>query len=190
MNDAEGKKYTAPTALDCLPVACAKGYFVTSDGRCWTTKRQGCTSDGWPMKRLKSTPTAKGYHQVSFRVGEGKVTRQVHSLVYETFAGPIPEGMTVDHIHGNKDDNRLGELRLLSQPDNVRAYVERVGGRPGQRGAAHNRSAHKVTEEQVREARRLYREGVPQNDLCRAFGITAGPMSMLVNGKSFGWVTE
>lgn len=44
----------------------------------------------------------------------------VHRLVYESFIGDIPAGMTIDHVNNVKTDNRLSNLQLLTQGDNAR----------------------------------------------------------------------
>lgn len=44
----------------------------------------------------------------------------VHVLIYTSFNGPIPDGMTIDHINSIKSDNRLENLQLLSGADNSR----------------------------------------------------------------------
>lgn len=44
----------------------------------------------------------------------------VHRLVVIAFRGDIPSGMTVDHVNGIKTDNRLENLQLLTNADNVR----------------------------------------------------------------------
>ena len=50
-------------------------------------------------------------------------SRSVHGIVAETFIGPRPEGLTIDHINKNKKDNRLTNLRYLSNTENVRRSV-------------------------------------------------------------------
>ena len=37
-----------------------------------------------------------------------------HRIVYEAFNGPIPQGMTIDHIDQDKANNRLSNLRLAT----------------------------------------------------------------------------
>lgn len=42
-----------------------------------------------------------------------------HRLVWEQVNGPIPEGFDVDHINGDKHDNRLENLRLATRSQNM-----------------------------------------------------------------------
>lgn len=71
-------------------------------------------------KQLSPGPSGKGYLMVIlWKNGKGK-SFLVHRLTYETFCGPIPKGLTVDHINGDKTDNRLENLQLLTQGDNAR----------------------------------------------------------------------
>ncbi len=41
-----------------------------------------------------------------------------HRVLWTTFNGPIPEGMQIDHINGDTQDNRLSNLRLVSNRAN------------------------------------------------------------------------
>ncbi len=43
-----------------------------------------------------------------------------HRVLWEAFNGAIPHKMTVDHVDGNRLNNRLDNLQLLSQSDNSR----------------------------------------------------------------------
>jgi hypothetical protein len=41
-----------------------------------------------------------------------------HRLIYEHVHGPIPTGMQIDHINEIKTDNRIANLRLVTQSQN------------------------------------------------------------------------
>ena len=47
----------------------------------------------------------------------------IQKLVYEMYIGPIPDGMTIDHIDENFLNNHYTNLRLLSREDNIKAYL-------------------------------------------------------------------
>jgi hypothetical protein len=47
---------------------------------------------------------------------------RVHRLIWEAFNGTIPDGYVVDHINGDKKDNRLENLQLLTWSENLLKY--------------------------------------------------------------------
>jgi hypothetical protein len=52
-------------------------------------------------------------------------TRLVHSVVAESFIGPIPDGCEVDHMNGVRSDNRADNLRYLTRSENQLNMVRR-----------------------------------------------------------------
>lgn len=56
-----------------------------------------------------------GYHQIYFR---GRSCALAHQIVWELHHGPIPEGMWIDHIDGNRSDSRIENLRLATPTQN------------------------------------------------------------------------
>lgn len=67
-----------------------------------------------------------GYLRVNLINGH----RSIHRLVWETFKGEIPEGMVIDHIDGNRSNNSLSNLRLVTQSENM--DNAQVNGHKGQ----------------------------------------------------------
>jgi hypothetical protein len=52
--------------------------------------------------------------------GKGRSPKRLHRLLWEEAYGDIPEGFQIDHINGDRTDNRLENLRLASNQDNSR----------------------------------------------------------------------
>ena len=50
-------------------------------------------------------------------IDNGKWTESRGNLVLRTFVGPAPPNKTVDHINGNKHDDRLANLRWFSKTE-------------------------------------------------------------------------
>ena len=92
---------------------------LTDDGRVQYDDR--CFGKGISKKKWGTTshpPVAQhGYAVLS----EGPRRTLVHRRVYEEFIGPIPPKTDVDHINGDKTDNRVANLRLKTRSANCKA---------------------------------------------------------------------
>ena len=78
------------------------------------------------MKIIKTPPEIKELfkedkHKYKWVGKNGKVIL-VHRLVWEENYGKIPEGMVIHHINENKTDNRLSNLKLVSQKEHKRLH--------------------------------------------------------------------
>ncbi|UWT95466.1 HNH endonuclease signature motif containing protein [Escherichia coli] len=65
-----------------------------------------------------STRRADGYHQVALRLDGKQYQLKAHRVAWILEHGAIPNGLQVDHINGIRDDNRLCNLRLVTQREN------------------------------------------------------------------------
>lgn len=64
--------------------------------------------------------TEKGYIKFSgSNSSECPNLRFVHRAIWETFNGPIPKSMEIDHKHGDRSDNRLSELQCVTHIENM-----------------------------------------------------------------------
>lgn len=104
----------------------------------------------------------------------------LHCLVAEVFHGLRPLGLEVRHIDGNSENNDATNLCWGTRAQNMRDK-ERHGTAPW--GERHGRS--KLTGDDVREMRRLRREGVAVRSIAKQFGMSVMATHRAVTGVSW-----
>lgn len=107
------------------------GYQVSNVGRVRSHNKVTSTPR-FPVRRWKDRPIkvrinpSTGYDQITlWRDGEAH-TLLIHRLVAEAFLGAAQDGMTVNHINGDKRDNRPENLEWVTLKENVR-HAFRMG---------------------------------------------------------------
>ncbi len=99
-----------------------RNYLVSDHGRVMRIAPGKGTEPG---RVLKPGKTKDGYLKVEL-FNDGRLcSRYVHRLVVEAFMGAIPAGLDVNHIFGQKTDNRLEHLRVVTHADNTKHAWER-----------------------------------------------------------------
>lgn len=78
-----------------------------------------------------------GYFEVNFLYKSHKA----HRLIYEMFNGEIPEGYFIDHVDGNKANNNILNLRLVTHAVNAKNVNKRISNKSGTTGV----KLHSVT---------------------------------------------
>lgn len=78
------------------------------------------------------TPTS-GINRFGYRRVWCRTERRLkmeHRVVWEAVHGPIPQGMEVHHVNGDKLDNRVENLRIVSRLEHKRIHsgCELLGG--------------------------------------------------------------
>lgn len=73
-----------------------------------------------PGRVLSEAPNSGGYLQVRlYQDAKAKMVK-LHRVVAEVFLGPRPEGMTINHIDGDKTNNAAANLEYVTHKDNNR----------------------------------------------------------------------
>lgn len=161
------------------------GFYQVSDqgrvrsvgGQCGTVKRKECirsvslTRDGYEKVRL--------IHQ-----GKDK-TMRVHRLVAEAFIPNPDNKSTVNHIDGDKRNNKVSNLEWADKSEQME-HAYKLGLKESRMGS-HNSNA-KLTDEQVREIRSSY---IPQSReygtvaLSKKYGVTNRVIGLVVRGEAY-----
>ena len=134
-------------------------YQVSSAGQVRSLKRGG---------RLMSPAVSRtGYHQVNLYL-EGRVKHfYEHRLVAAAFIRPIPDGMEVNHKDGDKSNNDVKNLEIVTSEENLR-HARETGLMPS---GGERSPVAKLTEEAVREIRRSKDHRERAAEVADRFGV-------------------
>ena len=81
------------------------------------------------MKINKGIVNNAGYKRVSIRGYKIKKSKQLlHRRVYHIFNGNLEDGLVIDHINGDKLDNRACNLQQITQQENTKRGAGKIKG--------------------------------------------------------------
>ena len=107
----------------------------------------------YPVGRKVGWVDARGY--VRAKIG-GKMTF-AHRIIWEMHNGTIPEGSEIDHINGNKSDNRIENLRLADRYLNCKNAKKRKDNTSGVTGVSMTSNGKWLVQIQVNGERKATR---------------------------------
>ena len=118
------------------------------------------------------------YTLICLRKGGKQYRKYAHRLLAEAFM-PNPDGKrTVNHINGDKSDNRLENLEWATHSENQKhAYKE--GLKVPARGAA------KITEGCAQMIKDLINAGMAQKLVAMLVGLDPSSVSKIANGRQW-----
>lgn len=110
--------------------------------------------------------------------GEGmKKTTYVHILVAKAFVDGYQDGFEVNHINGDKTDNRAENLEWVSHRDNQIHARDKLGRFRGPR-----KSMRLLADEDVRAIRQ---STSTQRDLAKRYGVSQVAICYIRNGRTY-----
>jgi hypothetical protein len=141
-------------------------YQISNLGRIYSKKRRTCLK----VKRLGNS----GYYQVRLSKDGNYVYKNLHRLLAETFLPNPYNYRTVNHINGNKLDNRLDNLEWLDDCNQQhQAYL--IGLKP--------HTQYVLTKEDIIKVYELYSQGISMGNIAKQFNTRKQQIAKLVKGQ-------
>jgi len=148
-------------------------YLISSDGRVWSNKRQ---------KLLKPGINKPGYKYVIFRISGKSKVYAIHRLVVITHIKEISDGMVVDHIDGDKLNNDITNLRIVSVEQNLKEHRKRV--------RSFRTQGFKLSEKEVGHIKWLLQNtNLTQTEIGARYDVEQGHISSISLGLKWKHIT-
>lgn len=167
-----------------------EGRIKTSDHETeYTRVRNGVTQtfkSKFKGRELALVKTRDGYHEVYAMKSGKRVHHLVHRLIGMAYVSGFSEGLTINHIDGNKLNNHPDNLEWVSVARNTQHQWE--AGLVDLRGD--NNPGAKLTSKRVVYIRRLLSQGIPAHTLAIVAGVSASTIAMIRDGKRWPTVTS
>jgi hypothetical protein len=101
-------------------------YWISNEGIVYSTKISPRYNPKGEMRILRPRTHPSGYLYIGCFKGKGpnkvRLWRRVHRVVAQTFIGKIHKGMEINHKSGDKHDNRVDNLEIVSRQQNITHY--------------------------------------------------------------------
>lgn len=103
------------------------GYLISNTGILVSKARSYANNKSKPLfdnyREINPLKCKLGYYTFHpYDKEHGRKLIYAHRLVWESFVCPIGKGMVIDHINADKKDNRLSNLQMMTQSDNMKKY--------------------------------------------------------------------
>lgn len=164
------------------------GYYeASSHGRVrrslpWTRRGRTGRVVTYTPKGIPLQPTLRkrdGRYHVSLLIDGKRLLRGVHQVVADAFLGPCPAGLEVNHINGNRTDNRPGNLEYVTGTAN-KQHAYRLGlVKPAPRMPGNLNPRAKLTENDIRAIRARRLSGETMASLARVFGVSTSAIDFI-----------
>lgn len=142
-------------------------YFVTKEGTVYSNK-------SGIMKPLKPSISNRGYLRVNLSDKGKRVGVQVHRLVAETFLGNI-EGMTINHRDGNKTNNEVTNLEVVTQKENNKHAIS-----TGLTPLGENHSRAKISDKELKAMIKEVQGGLSTVKASKKYGLSQSYVSKVM----------
>lgn len=163
-----------------------EGYQVSSLGRVKSTDRFCGDRPGVTKgKILKPFRNKRGYLEVNLYKNSKSTAKIIHRLAAKAFISNDFNKPQVNHIDGNKLNNKISNLEWMSNSENqLHAYS--LGLQPSRAGE--NNIKAKITNKNVTELKVLYNSGKTIIDISKMMNINVSIIRNIIYGRT--WKTN
>lgn len=174
------------------------GYQAHPDGRIRSIDREVNHTGRWGNALSRFYPGGvlkfdnkicpAGYYNAS--LGRGKSVL-VHRIIALTFVkGRTSTKNQVNHKNGNRLDNRAENLEWVTPKQNIRHAIDRGSfvqrnTKAGIRWSGSKNPKAKLTSDDVKKIRSLYKTGLTQTKIGQMFGVTQAAVSSITRNESW-----
>lgn len=93
---------------------------ISADYRC-TDSGKIINKHGRPLVGT----TSNGYVRHTLSINKKAKSVNTASIIWQSFHGNLPKGFEIDHINGDRSDNRLNNLRIVTHKENMNNPITR-----------------------------------------------------------------
>jgi hypothetical protein len=146
-------------------------------------KRPDRYSEKWKDIKLTKGKTDKcgGYYWV-FGVkfsGKFKIVR-IHRVVAELFIGEIKKGFHVNHIDGNRDNNKVSNLEIATPKQNIKNATDRGAFKARDNSWAFS---GKIDRKTFAEIKNLIKSGQKNSEIAKIYNVHPSNISLIRHDK-------
>lgn len=111
-----------------------------------------------------------GYSVV--RVGNNRIPKRAHRVIYEFIYGRVPKGLCVCHTCDNRQCVNIDHLWLGTIADNMKDMISKGRGKqPDNKGSKHGMS--KLTEKEVKQIKKLLQsKSLTQIEIAEKYNVS------------------
>lgn len=150
-------------------------YFITTEGELFKYKMNKNGRE--TLDKIKGFIDRNGYVIFKLMNNNNKLTNLLaHRIVCKYFLNDFDEKLTVDHLNGDKTDNRIVNLECVTLQENLRRWRNSDKFKP---------SRGRMTKEEIIEARELWNNGMTMLEICKKYDRHVTNISNMLKGKSY-----
>ena len=152
--------------------------YVSVDGNNYAVSCYGKVYSFVSKKYLKQSYSS-GY------IVYGSVLSSQHRLVAKVFLGEIPEGYQVNHIDGNKHNNHVSNLEIVTASENIK-HAFRIGLMKKPKGELNGMSV--LTEKDILQMYDMFSVGKNNLEVASVFGVNDRYVSLVRHGRRWKYL--